>query len=229
MIRINKRGWLIVLIIGTFLFTGMSGAWAKQQYGLDAVVKVEDKKEISKVLIGGTPGSCGYIWDSERQGWYQPWDSESFIPASDKPEWVKYIPEKRRAEDQAEREAEREERSEELKKKIVAHRAEMEAKIEELKEKYAEIQAEREAEREARKEEYKKEKTRRLGPIPADNFTVKKDEGRDRANKRDRIKAASASPGRNVPIQKTSRDIFKGYKPKELQHSNSILDSIKSR
>ncbi|UCG83590.1 MAG: hypothetical protein JSW38_01870 [Dehalococcoidia bacterium] len=43
-------------------------------------------------IVGGTPGSCGYVWDAERDGWHRPWDPDSFIPAEDKPEWDKFIP-----------------------------------------------------------------------------------------------------------------------------------------
>ena len=43
-------------------------------------------------IVGGTPGSCGYVWDAERSGWHRPWDPNSFIPAEDKPEWDKFIP-----------------------------------------------------------------------------------------------------------------------------------------
>ena len=42
-------------------------------------------------IVGGTPGSCGYVWDAERGGWHRPWDPDSFIPAGDKPEWDKFI------------------------------------------------------------------------------------------------------------------------------------------
>jgi hypothetical protein len=42
--------------------------------------------------VGGTPGSCGYVWDAERGGWHRPWDPDSFIPAGDKPAWDKFIP-----------------------------------------------------------------------------------------------------------------------------------------
>ena len=43
-------------------------------------------------IVGGTPGSCGYVWDVERSGWHRPWDPDSFIRAEDKPEWDKFIP-----------------------------------------------------------------------------------------------------------------------------------------
>ena len=49
------------------------------------------EKEESQI-VGGTPGSCGYVWDAKRQGWHRPWDPDSFIPAEDKPEWDKFIP-----------------------------------------------------------------------------------------------------------------------------------------
>ena len=42
-------------------------------------------------IVGGTPGSCGYVWDAERGGWHRPWDPDSFIRAEDKPEWDKFI------------------------------------------------------------------------------------------------------------------------------------------
>ncbi len=42
-------------------------------------------------IVGGTPGSCGYVWDAERDGWHRPWDPNSFIPAEDKPEWDEFI------------------------------------------------------------------------------------------------------------------------------------------
>jgi len=44
-------------------------------------------------LVGGTPGSAGYTWDAERNGWHRTWDAESFIPASEKPDWDRFIPE----------------------------------------------------------------------------------------------------------------------------------------
>ena len=43
-------------------------------------------------IVGGTPGSCGYVWDAERGGWHRPWDANSFIPANEKPEWEQYLP-----------------------------------------------------------------------------------------------------------------------------------------
>lgn len=46
----------------------------------------------SPILIGGHPGSCGYVWDGERGGWHRPWDADSFIPADEKQEWQQYIP-----------------------------------------------------------------------------------------------------------------------------------------
>jgi inhibitor of cysteine peptidase len=42
-------------------------------------------------IVGGTPGSCGYVWDAERGGWHRPWVPDSFIPAEDKPEWDEFI------------------------------------------------------------------------------------------------------------------------------------------
>lgn len=42
--------------------------------------------------IGGTPGSAGYQWYPEKNGWMRPWDATSFIPASQKSEWDIYIP-----------------------------------------------------------------------------------------------------------------------------------------
>lgn len=43
-------------------------------------------------MIGGSPASCGYQWDAERQGWYRAWEPEvSFVSRSAKPEWDAYI------------------------------------------------------------------------------------------------------------------------------------------
>ena len=50
-----------------------------------------EQENQNEILVGGTPGSCGYIWDAERYGWHRPWDPDSFIPASEKPEWDQYI------------------------------------------------------------------------------------------------------------------------------------------
>lgn len=56
-------------------------------------VVVEDPDTTDDQIIGGTPGSCGYLWDEERDGWHRPWDPDSFIPSQDKPDWDAFIPE----------------------------------------------------------------------------------------------------------------------------------------
>ena len=55
----------------------------------DTIVEMDGSDEF---IIGGSPASCGYSWDAERNGWHRPWDSESFIPATEKPEWAQYVP-----------------------------------------------------------------------------------------------------------------------------------------
>ena len=98
MSRISKAG-LIVLILGVFVFTGMGGAWAEDKNAISdynhlaEVSKEEEEQAPSYTKIGGDPASCGYTWDSERQGWHRPWDPESFIPDSDAPAgWDNYRP-----------------------------------------------------------------------------------------------------------------------------------------
>jgi len=56
-------------------------------------VVIEDTDVADDQIVGGTPGSCGYLWDEERGGWHRPWDPDSFIPSQDKPEWDAFIPE----------------------------------------------------------------------------------------------------------------------------------------
>jgi inhibitor of cysteine peptidase len=71
--------------------TSLNDFWPTDITKIDRPVDVEDPHEPDP-LIGGTPGSCGYAWDRERGGWHRPWDSDSFVPAEDKPEWDKFIP-----------------------------------------------------------------------------------------------------------------------------------------
>ena len=51
-----------------------------------------DDTDPNNILVGGTPGSCGYSWDPDRYGWHRAWEEGSFISADEKPEWKKYIP-----------------------------------------------------------------------------------------------------------------------------------------
>ncbi len=51
-----------------------------------------DNTNQNDVIAGNTPGSCGFLWDTERNGWQRPWDTDSLIPASEKPEWQEFIP-----------------------------------------------------------------------------------------------------------------------------------------
>ena len=55
-------------------------------------IVIEDQ-QTDDVFVGGTPGSCGYLWDEERNGWHRPWDPDSFIPAAEKPDWDEFISE----------------------------------------------------------------------------------------------------------------------------------------
>jgi len=52
----------------------------------------ESKTDVTKPVVGGTPQSCGYSWDDDLQGWVGPSDDSPFVPAGDKPEWDKFIP-----------------------------------------------------------------------------------------------------------------------------------------
>jgi len=53
---------------------------------------IQTEESADDILIGGTPGSCGYVWDAERGGWHRPWDTDSFIPADGKQDWNQFIP-----------------------------------------------------------------------------------------------------------------------------------------
>jgi hypothetical protein len=85
-----------------YVWDGERGGWHRP-WDPDSFISAEDKPEWqtfipvvedsqNDVFIGGTPESCGYVWDEELDGWHRPWDSDSFIPADEKPEWEKYIP-----------------------------------------------------------------------------------------------------------------------------------------
>lgn len=85
-----------------YVWDAERGGWHRP-WDPDSFISAEDKPEWQKfipvveephndVIIGGTPGSCGYMWDEERGGWHRPWDANSFIPANEKPEWEQYLP-----------------------------------------------------------------------------------------------------------------------------------------
>ena len=44
------------------------------------------------IIIGGTPASCGYHWDSTLQLWIGPTSEHPSFTSTQKPEWNKYIP-----------------------------------------------------------------------------------------------------------------------------------------
>ncbi len=58
----------------------------------DEIPKLTEVPDSDNPIIGGTPGSAGYIWDASQNGWHRSWDSESFISADEKPEWDTFIP-----------------------------------------------------------------------------------------------------------------------------------------
>ena len=85
-----------------YVWDGERGGWHRP-WDPDSFISAEDKPEWriftpvfeepqNVIFVGGTPGSCGYMWDGERSGWHRSWDSNSFIPADEKPEWEQYIP-----------------------------------------------------------------------------------------------------------------------------------------
>jgi len=85
-----------------YVWDGERGGWHRP-WDPDSFISAEDKPEWriftpvfeepqNDIFVGGTPGSCGYMWDGERSGWHRSWDSNSFIPADEKPEWEQYIP-----------------------------------------------------------------------------------------------------------------------------------------
>ena len=72
--------------------SSLNDFWAESITVSDQPAIVEDVDPDDQ-LVGGTPGSCGYTWDAERYGWHRAWDADSFIPADQKPEWARFIPE----------------------------------------------------------------------------------------------------------------------------------------
>jgi len=94
----NKKSIVGVLLVGIVaLGVGVGSMSLADTSDEDTLnnqndIVIEDQ-QTDDVFIGGTPGSCGYLWDDERSGWHRPWDADSFIPVADKPEWETFIPE----------------------------------------------------------------------------------------------------------------------------------------
>jgi len=87
-------GFTLVAIIGLGIGLGsISSAASTDDNPIDDQnTIVVDNPDTGDVLIGTGPGSCGYQWDAEREGWRRPWEPDSFFPAEDKPEWADFIP-----------------------------------------------------------------------------------------------------------------------------------------
>jgi len=91
--RKKIAGLVLVVIVGLGVGLG-SLSMADSSDGAvsnhdDVAVEDSDPQDI---VVGGHPGSCGYQWDAEREGWHRPWDPDSFIPAEEKPDWNDFIP-----------------------------------------------------------------------------------------------------------------------------------------
>lgn len=188
MIRISKAG-LIVLVIGAFLLSGMSGAWAYDK----------EREELRTPYYG--PSTAPGHYTAEEYGMAAGWvKGEDNVMTRD----MNALPFRKVAYGDfsgifgvwaEEREAAREARRIEREKK----RAEMEAKIEELKEKLAA----RQAEMEAKIEKFKEKLTARRAEMEA-----KKDEYRagwlereaEREAKIEELKEQYAADIRDVPL-----------------------------
>lgn len=86
--------WMPLLIIGgvgALIYFMMRGR-AQAQEEAKILPIGEAQIRTTQEIIGGTPGSAGYQWDPDRGGWIRPWDTKSFIPMADKPEWYEYSP-----------------------------------------------------------------------------------------------------------------------------------------
>ncbi len=93
------KSLLIFTILATLLLAAVACSESSDEI-TDSPYAAQDQEPVitedpddDGQLVGGTPGSAGYTWDAERNGWHRTWDAESFIPASEKPEWDKFIPE----------------------------------------------------------------------------------------------------------------------------------------
>ena len=85
---------LILMVIMVVTITACSTASGDEgviQNDPDKPIVVEDP-DLDEIRIGGTPGSAGYIWDEQRNGWHRPWDPDSFLPAGEVPGWIEHIP-----------------------------------------------------------------------------------------------------------------------------------------
>jgi len=83
--------------IGTIVIIGLVLWWLTQRQEAQAVELLPSasgyKALPAGLIVGGTPDSCGYQYYPDRGGWMRSWDESSFIPASQKPEWSKFISE----------------------------------------------------------------------------------------------------------------------------------------
>ena len=84
--------------VGAIVIMGLIIWWLSQKAKVAEALSLEPidleptEKELEVIVIGGSPVSAGYQYDSVRGGWYRPGQPEaSFIPASQKPEWDVFI------------------------------------------------------------------------------------------------------------------------------------------
>lgn len=83
---------IMILTISALAIGGCTVSKANEEDTKHTASPVKTEDPADEPLIGGTPGSCGYQWDADRNGWHRPWDADSFIPAEQKPEWREFIP-----------------------------------------------------------------------------------------------------------------------------------------
>jgi len=86
----ERNGWHRPWDTDSFIPAAEKPEW--DEFVSEVPVVIVDPEPVDDQIVGGTPGSCGYVWDSERNGWHRPWDTDSFISPADKPEWNDFIP-----------------------------------------------------------------------------------------------------------------------------------------
>jgi N-methylhydantoinase B/oxoprolinase/acetone carboxylase alpha subunit len=94
---LNKKAFVgmtlvIVVGLGVGLWSTSTADNLSTNTPNDQAQIIIDDSDNNSILVGGHPGSCGYVWDRDREGWHRPWDPDSFISAEDKPEWQTFIP-----------------------------------------------------------------------------------------------------------------------------------------
>ncbi len=85
-----KKAKLILALVLVAAIALTTGIYATSS--ADSNPGEADNTNQNDVIAGNTPGSCGFLWDAERNGWHRPWDADSLIPASEKPEWQEFMP-----------------------------------------------------------------------------------------------------------------------------------------